>query len=393
MSVNLKLAGLVTGVSVAAVVAGALVAAQQTPVLASADGQASPIGSTSKPAATPSASTPTQGSTPTATPTTPPSSKPAAVPSSGPATIKLDLTKLRQGEQPKLPWWEGRAVYGGGQEWVLGPEDGDVYDVAEVTGGVLVRSEAGLAVLGGQGSGQRVPGVTALKASADGSTSAYTIEPTGDGQYPGFRVVHRDSRTGRTTTLSRSGEKAEMLHAVTGRTIYYEATTKSSSQSKLYRWTAGQAAPQLVSTVQSPEAVSSDGTLAASVTSVNDDRVCRAMVTVATGKRHWNNCAYSVAGIRSEWGYVVAGPGYLDGYGSGMFAALDRKTGKMVHEWSGATFITWKMEDADHVLALAEHRGQTGIVRCTVSSGVCELAKPLKPGAGDVGDGRRPYEI
>lgn len=390
MNVNLKLAGLVSGVSIAAVVAGALVAAQQTPDLASAEGQASPIGSATRPAVTPSASTPTPGATPSTNPTP---SSPVSVRSSGPARIKLDLTKLRQGERPKIPWWEGRAVYSSGPEWVLEAKDGDVYAVAEVPGGVLVQTQAGLVILDDLGSGQRVPGVTLLKGSADGSTAAYVIQPESDDPLPGFRIVHRDNRTGRTTTLSRPGENAETLHAVVGRTVYYEASTKARSKVRLYRWTAGQAAPQPVSTAPEPESVSSDGTLAASITSIKDDRVCRALVTVATGKRHWNSCEHSVAGIRSEWGYVVAGPGYLDGYGTGAFAALDRRTGKLIHEWSGATFITWKMEDADHVLALAEHRGQTAIVRCTVSSGACELAKPLKPGAGDVGDGRRPYEF
>lgn len=392
MNVNLKVAGLVTGVSVAAVVAGALVAAQQTPILASADGQASPIGSATSPAATPTASARTPASTPTETPTETPN-PPATVRPSGPAKLKLDLTKLRQGDRPKIPWWEGRAVYSSGPEWVLDAEDGDVYDVVEVPGGVLVRSQAGLVVLGGQGSGQRVPGVSLLAGSTDGTTSAYVIQPDSDDPYPGFRVVHRDNRSGRTTSLSRPAESAEALHAVVGRTVYYEASAKAGSEPGLYRWTVGQAAPQPVKTVPAPEAVSPDGSLATSITSVDGDRACRALVSVATGKQHWRSCTNSVAGIRSEWGYVVAGPGYLDGYGSGTFSTLDRRTGKPIHEWSGATFITWKMEDADHVLALAEHRGRTGIVRCTVSSGECELAKPLKPGAGDVGDGRRPYEI
>src|SRR4051794_40053298 len=109
MNRNIKLAGLVTGVSLAAVVAGALVAAQQTPTLAAAsDGNVKPIDSVSQPvqSSTPKPSTTT--SKPTSTTTT-----------SGAVKQTLDLTKLKQGAAPSTSYVDGRTVHVGGTKFTL----------------------------------------------------------------------------------------------------------------------------------------------------------------------------------------------------------------------------------------------------------------------------------
>src|SRR5882757_4068356 len=108
MNRRIKLVGLVTGVSVAAVVAGALVAAQQTPTLATASGGGGviPIDSVSSPAPTPST-----------TPSRPPGTPPTAP--SGPVKLTLDLTKLKQGAAPTTAYVADRTVHLGQIEFTL----------------------------------------------------------------------------------------------------------------------------------------------------------------------------------------------------------------------------------------------------------------------------------
>lgn len=92
--------------------------------------------------------------------------------------------------------------------------------------------------------------------------------------------------------------------------------------------------------------------------------------------------------------FALGGPVYRDGYGDGLFAALDLKTGKAVREWSGGSavaIISTAMEDADHILVLAEQGGKTAIARCAPKTGTCELAAPLKKGTGD--SNNRPYQL
>jgi hypothetical protein len=109
MSRSIKLAGLVAGVSVAAVVAGALFAAQQTPTLAAASGGgANPIDSVSKPVPTPST-----------TPIKPPGTSPATP--SGSVKQTIDLTKLQQGAAPATSYVDGRTVHVGGTKFNLLP--------------------------------------------------------------------------------------------------------------------------------------------------------------------------------------------------------------------------------------------------------------------------------
>jgi hypothetical protein len=146
--------------------------------------------------------------------------------------------------------------------------------------------------------------------------------------------------------------------------------------------------------VPTPSAVSSDGLLAASIVSQLNDGSCTALVELESAKKRWRTCNYAVDELRSESDFVLGGPAYRDGYGDGLLAALDVKTGKLVREWSGGSavaIISTVMEDADHVLTLAEQGGRTAIVRCAPKAGTCELAAPLKNGTGD--ENNRPYQL
>jgi hypothetical protein len=389
MKRSIKLAGLVTGVAVAAVVAGALVAAQQTPTLAAASGGGvNPIDSVSKPVPTPST-----------TPNRPPGTSPATP--TGSVKKMLDLTKLKQGAAPVISYVDGRTVHVGDTEFTLPAADGPVWDIARTTTGALVLHSPkddgkGVLTTWSDGSrGESVNDVSTVLSSADQSSSAYAVQPTGaDGtELPRFTLIWRDNPSGEKYSLQRTGEHGPIVHAVQGSEVYFSALSKSEKQT-LYKWTAGDDAPRPVSAVPTPSAVSSDLRLAASIVSQVDDGSCSALIDLASAKKRWSTCDYAVDELLGGSAFALGGPAYRDGYGDGLFAALDVKTGEAVREWSGGSavaIISTVMEDADHVLVLAEQNGKTAIARCAPGPGTCELATPLKNGTGN--DDNRPYQL
>lgn len=397
MKRNLKLAGLVTGVALAAVVGGALVAAQQTPELASASGDAGPIGGSAGPVSTPTAGTPK----PSATPSTPteaptPTVKPTAPPA-GPLKVKLDLAKLKQGKAPDAPYAEGRTVHNGSLVFTLPAADGEVASVVKAGTGVLVQhypadGKSKLTAYSGDGArGESVADVSTVRSSADGITSAYDTQPDGDSG-PGAVTLHwRDNDTGKTTSLALKGSVGAQVLAVEGSNVYYSSGTEGSEPA-LYRWTAGQSAPEPIKGAPRPTAVSSDGLLAASLLSISDGGSCTALVDAGSAARRWKTCDYQVDEIRTDHDYVVGGPAYRDGYADGQAAALEMRTGQLIREWNGLSFIATVMEDSEHMLMLVENDTSTAIVRCAPRAGTCELATPLKKGTG-MDDGKRPYAL
>jgi len=392
MNRNVKLAGLVTGVSLAAVVAGALVAAQQTPTLAAAsDGNVKPIDSVSQPV---------QSSTPKPSTTT---SKPTSTTTAAGAVKQtLDLTKLKQGAAPTTSYVDGRTVHVGGTKFTLPASDGEVWDVARTgNGGALVLhrpNENGNAVLTAWNGGRRgesVKDVSTVLSGDNLASSAYAVQPTAaDGtELPKFTLTWRDNPSGEKYSLQRTGEHGPIVHAVQGSEVYFSALNKSEKQT-LYKWTAGDDTAKPVSAVPTPSAVSSNLQLGASIVSTTDDGSCTALVDIASGSKRWATCDYALDEMFAKSTFALAGPAYRDGYGDGLFAAVDLKNGKAIREWSGGhkvAIISTTMEDADHVLVLAEQSGKTAIARCAPKAGTCELATPLKNGIGDTNN--RPYQL
>ncbi|TDU83952.1 hypothetical protein EV138_6416 [Kribbella voronezhensis] len=391
MNRNIKLAGLVTGVSVAAVVAGALVAAQQTPTLAAASGGGGvkPIDSVSHPA-------PTKSTT---------STKPSSATTSAqsrPVKLTLDLSKLKQGAAPSTAYVDGRTVRFGQTQFTLPASDGPVWDVARAgTDSALVLhspKDDGKGVLTTWSAGSRresVSDVNSVLSSTDQTTSAYAVQPTSaDGtELPRFTLTWRDNASGTKYSLQRAGEHGAVVHAVQGSEVYFSALSKTGKQT-LYKWTAGDTAPKAINAAPSPSAVSSDLQLAASIVSQANDGSCTALVDLPAAGKRWTTCTYAVDELRSGSDFALGGPAYRDGYGDGLFAALDLKTGKAIREWSGGSqvaIISTVMEDTDHVLVLAEQSGRTAIARCAPKTGTCELAAPLKKGTGD--SNNRPYQL
>ncbi|WP_405059325.1 hypothetical protein OG474_42285 [Kribbella sp. NBC_01505] len=390
MNRSIKLAGLVAGVSIAAVVAGALVAAQQTPTLAAASGgDVNPIDTVTSTAT----STMPKPSTPT--------SSPPGTPSTDAVKLTLDLTKLKQGAAPKTSYLDGRTVHFGSTKFTLPASDGPVWDVARAgTADALVLHSPGDT---GKGSlttwskgtrGETVKDVSTVLSAADRTTSAYAVQPTNaDGtELPRFTLVWRENASGEKYTLQRTGEQGPIVLAVQGSEVYFSAS--KGNKEILYKWIAGDEAPKPINAVPTPSAVSSNLQLAASIVSTSDDGSCTALVDLAVGNKRWGTCDYAIDELRGGSAYALGGPAYRDGYGDGLFAALDLKNGKPVREWSGGskvTIISTTMEDPTHILVLAEQATKTAIARCTPATGTCELATPLKPGTGQTDN--RPYDL
>jgi hypothetical protein len=400
MKRNVKMAGLVTGVALAAVVGGALVAAQQTPELASASGDASPIGGSGAPVSTPSTGTPKPTATPSApepTPSSPVTSKPTAPPA-GPLKIKLDLTKLSRGKAPNVPYAEGRTVHSGDLVFTMPASDGSISGVVQAGTGVLVLhhpSDGKSKLTGYSGDGARgesVADVNTVRSSADGITSAYDTQPESDTGIGPVTLHWRDNDTGKTRSLPLKGSAGAQVLAVEGSNVYFSSGSEGSEPA-LYRWTAGQPAPERIKGAPRPTAVSSDGLLAASLLSISDGGSCTALVDASSGARRWKTCDYQVDEVRTDRDYVVGGPAYRDGYADGEAAALEMRTGRLIREWNDLSFITTMMEDDEQMLMLVENDTSTAIVRCAPRTGTCELATPLKKGTGQEDGNRRPYAL
>ncbi|HZO69992.1 MAG TPA: hypothetical protein VFB74_33775 [Kribbellaceae bacterium] len=396
MKLNPKILGLVAGVALGAVGIGAAVASQQVPEIAQGNGQATPISASSAP---PSPTTPTPSAqVPSTKPSAPPgqTAKPPVEPAR-PVTAKLDLNKLGRGKAPAVPYVSRRTVISGDLRIPQTGGDGTVTDLAEAAGGLLIVTQVTDTMTGMQvfdAAGKRtavINHVTTVESSADAATSAYTVQPrSSDGsEIAGFSVTFRDNRTGRTKNLTVPGQLGARVEAVTGTTVYFSSEPREASSARsLYRWRTAGSAAQRVGTVPQPTAVSADATLAASMTSITDYGSCSALVDVSSGTARWKTCDFQIEQISPSRTRVLAGPAYADGYAPLELSALDARSGKLLRKWTGLPFIRSVLEDDDHVLTVDEQDGKSAIVRCTISTGACELATEQRDGTGEDGGER-----
>ena len=380
---NGRLAALVAAVAVAAVAGGGALAYRQGPQANAEGATAAPLstspsttGSTTA-SATPSASRPT----PTPNPSTTPSSIAA-----GPVKTKIDLTKLTAGRAPQITYLSGRTIRGGAGEDVKIPGSTDIQAVARLGTSALavVTKGFGNELLTLDNTGKitaHTPDVTQLVTTDDGSAAAYVgtkLADTGE-QLPGVTVYAEQAESQDIQKMTVPDLWNTTLHAYVDGKVYFSGSTTRNGPTALYQWTPGQPKPVALKAIPKPLAVSSAGT-AASLTTLADQSSCSSLLTVPTGKRLWRTCDYMITGFTLDGATVIAGSKYQDGYGDGITAALDAKNGTLLHEWSGI-FRQAVPEDDQHLLLLADNGEGTpaSIVRCTISTGACELAtQPAK---------------
>ncbi|MGW1346694.1 hypothetical protein ACWCOV_36965 [Kribbella sp. NPDC002412] len=384
MQKNRTLIAVVAAVALAAVATGGAVAYRQGP-RADAEADAKPLGGLPTPAGpttpTPSASTPSRTPS-TSTVAVKPTPKP-----SGSVKTAVVLEKLPTGRVPQIPYLTGRTIRGGAGGDVKVPGSQDIHAIARLRQSVLAVVSAGdntteMLTLGSDGAiVRRTPNVTGIVTTEDGSAAAYNTTLTSDlGEDEAGTTVYAEQDTVQKVTVPGVWH-ATLLGYVKGKVYFQASGTQDGKTWTLYEWTPGAGKATALKTVPKPTAVSGDGTAAASLTALNDQHSCTSVLSIASGKRLWRTCEYQVDSFTQDGSTAIAGPIYRDGYGDGMAAALDAKTGRLLHEWSGV-FLQTVAEDDQHLLIRADTGQETraAIIRCTISTGACELATPLAKG-------------
>ncbi|GAA1591777.1 hypothetical protein GCM10009789_52280 [Kribbella sancticallisti] len=385
---NGRLVVVVAAVAVAAVAIGGVLAYRQGPSNASAD--AAPL---SAPTKAPSTS-PTTAS-PSKTPSRPPTSTPTVTPS-GPVKVPVNLAKLPKGREPQVPYLIGREVRGGAGGAVKIPGKEPIHQIARQNVVVLAvvgkGSGSELLKLGPtDGEVRRVADVSSIVSAADGSATAYAATRRGDdgGALKGG-TLYADSGLDVETLKRPNDSNLRVLGYVDGK-VYFRADTDDRGAWQFYSWTPGSSKATEI-TIGSPSALSPDGRITASMSQITDAGSCSDVTVVATGKRLWRTCESSVQGFTPDGRTAFGGPAYADGYCAGTAAALDATTGRLFREWSGC-FHQTVAEDDQHLLIVADATdgggedgyGSRAIIRCTLTTGACELATPLSGTGASIG--------
>ncbi|TCO47541.1 hypothetical protein EV646_10594 [Kribbella antiqua] len=367
---NRQLVVLIAAIAVAAVAIGGAFAYGQDPE--AGDAAAAPL------SGTPST---TASTTPSNTPTTP-----TATPSPTATKVKttVNLAKLPQGRAPQVPYLVGRTVMGGAGGDVKIPGTEQIQAVARLgqDAMAIVSKGAGTELLKIENTGEvrRTPDVTQILTADDGNAAVYVASRTNENgeELAGATVYLETSEVQKISIPDRYGVMP--LGYVDGKVYFSAQTTQDGSAWALYEWTPG-AKPVAIKTVANPTGVTADGTMAASMSTLTDSSSCSNAIEVATGKRLWRTCDYQIHGFTPDGATAIAAPAYQDGYGDGVAAALDMTKGDLLHEWSGV-FRQTVAEDDQHLLLLADDGEETpaSIIRCTITTGACELATPLAKG-------------
>ncbi|WP_432944547.1 hypothetical protein ACQPXM_03185 [Kribbella sp. CA-253562] len=324
------------------------------------------------------------------------SSSPSAPPElTGPVKVPLQLTKLKPGREPQVPYSVDREIRGGAGGTVAVPGSSSLLEftrMGETVFALLSRDEytSELLELKLTGKVEKVPGVSSLIGTDDQTAVAYSTQPRGkDGlNLPGGTVFSQDVDDN-VHKLTVRGVWGIRLLAYLNGTVYYTAAASDGAAAwKLYAWKPGETASKHVPTPGSATAISPDGKLVALRTAPGEHRACSTVNDLATGRSLWRTCDYEVRSFTPDGRTAIATPPYDDGWASASTAALDVRSGDVLREWTGAFFVSALAEDDQHVLMLIDNQETMprGVLRCTITTGACESAVPL--GGKRIGLGR-----
>lgn len=382
---NGRLIALIAAVAVAAIATGGAVAYRQGPSNA-AEAEAAPLSGTPSP--TPTPSTPKPSTTPSVTPPKTPAGTPSKTPAkTGNVKTAVDLAKLSAGRLPQVPYLSGRTVRGGAGQDVKIPGSQNIQAVARLGQSVLAvlsGTDNTTEMLKLDSAGKllrRTYNVTGIVSTEDGMAAAYNTTLVSDlGETAAGTTIYAEQEKVQKLSLPDAWNTT-LIGYVNGKVYFHASAKEADGTWTLYEWIPGAAKATAIKTVPKPTAVSGDATIAASLTTLNDYNSCTSVLAVASGKRLWKTCDYQVDNFTRDGATAIAGPFYRDGYGDGLAAALDAKTGAVLHEWTGV-FRQTVPEDDQHLLILADTGEATpaSIIRCTIATGACERATPLAKG-------------
>jgi len=308
-----------------------------------------------------------------------PSSKP-------PLTVKIDATKLATGRDPQVVYVRGRTVMGGVGNPVKVPGTRDITAVTRLwdetwTLQVDTAVRSTLVVQDSQGKVLRqVKDIDSLAGSADGQAVGYAAGGDSDGTQGATVYYELPGRPA--VTLTQPKAYGLQVLSVTGRTVFFRSATTAGGTETLSRWDVDQKTAVPISRVTSPQAVTVDATLTSSLPVFTDSGVCSAVTELATGLQRWKTCENRLDTFSPGNAFVLALPPNTGGpFGVDTVSALNAKTGTVIRNWTAPTIVRQLAEDDDHVLlewyADVDARSRSAVVRCTVSTGQCELATPL----------------
>ncbi|GAB3938796.1 hypothetical protein GCM10029976_053860 [Kribbella albertanoniae] len=320
------------------------------------------------------------------------SAAPLSVPRTPPTTLPvtkvvIDASKLPTGRSPQVPYLRGRTVQGGISSAVKVPGSVPVEAVARLwdttlamevpdanSSSLVVLNEAGKVV-------QRLPGIDSLVTSSNGNAAAYA---TG-GRYTGRDggTVHFRTTDNKDVILDHARARDIEVLAVVDRTVYISSRPEDGETPSLHIWHSDANMAEDTK-VARPVAVSPDGTLAAGLPVFTDSGLCSVVTDLSKRRQQWRTCQYRLDSFSPGNAFVLGYPPNAGSpYGESAASVLDAKTGKVVRTWLAESLRNAVPEDDDHVLFewhdQAGPKSRSAVVRCTVSTGQCELASPLSP--------------
>ncbi|TCN39085.1 hypothetical protein EV644_10754 [Kribbella orskensis] len=394
-NVKHKNGALAVGVAAAAVLAvfsGGALAAQRGPTAGGRGAAPLPAGPS------PTASSPKPSATPSSTPSTKPAPKPTPSRPGIPATVTIDLAKLQLGRAPQQPYLEGRVVKGGpgtdhtipGKQNILqalqfGTQLIALLEVGE--GGselVTVDTNAGRPGFGPL----RIPDVASLAGSLDVTEYAFATAPQnpdhtrakGSAVYWSNGLPLPDEKEFPSRKLERPNDWGSRVLAVVGDTVYFASDTDPNGiTSALNEWNSKTGKVTRLRSFKSPFRVDYQGRTGVDQIAGAAQTFCSALREVDNGKQLWRTCEYALNGFTPDGRTVYATPDFRGGGSDPFTAALDAWTGELRRKWAGAQFLHALAEDDDHLLMVADNGEGTksAIIRCSITTGGCELATPL----------------
>ena len=226
--------------------------------------------------------------------------------------------------------------------------------------------------------------VDSLATSADGKYVAFASGGQFSDHQSGGTVYFEEHTTGPADVLRQPKLTDVSVLAVVGHAVYFRGGTKPGDAWDLYRWDTDKMTVRKLPKVKSPVSVTADGTLVAGMSIFTDSGQCTVVMDLAGQLQRWRTCQYRLDRFSPGDAFVVGlPPGTGEPYGEKRTAVLDVKTGKLLRQWTAPSLRAAVAEDDDHLLLQwhdqQEPKSRSALVRCTVSTGQCELATPLSP--------------
>lgn len=305
--------------------------------------------------------------------------------------VELDLGDLPVGSAPAVPYLDGTTLVFDGEELDVGEtpnsfnaalgSDGIVYYVSRVQGrpSELQRfspTEGALSSLGTVESGPW--------ASADGRYVLWGQRAAGSRE-----VVALDTETGQEYALPVDAGPGRVPLGVADGTAYLW------SGEQVETWRFGEESASIDPAVQDAFVFSPAGTLRSDDTpGEGETGRCSTVVDQSTGEQLWDTCEHTVGGFTSDdryaWGYSSDRVSISRGYNVVLHAASGDEVLRIEPGRRGDIFGN-RLETDDTLLVLYSQGGQVAVVRCTISTGACELA--TEPVDGDAYSFPNPYVL